>query len=182
MDSKKVLNSFLIFSSLTDLKINKPNLNLMKKSKLIFKRLPFSKTGFLPFLLTFLFFAALQVDMKAQTTTLPTPGQIQPPARVMYQLPAGPFVSVPVALDRLMAAVTNLKHQLEQYAEGTAPYEAAYLRYTYYSHIMTLLNSGKGVSESIVEAVGIISSDLSLGATPEQIITEKNAAINLLRP
>lgn len=154
----------------------------MKKSKLIFKRLPFSKMGFLPFLLTFLFFAALQIDMKAQTTTLPTPGQIEPPARTIYHLPAGPFVSVPVALDRLLAAVTNLKHQLEQYAEGTAPYEAAYLRYTYYTHIMTLLNSGKGVAESIVEGVGLITSDLSLGVTLEQAVAEKNAAINLLRP
>jgi hypothetical protein len=154
----------------------------MKKSKLIFKRLPFSKLGILPFLLTFLFFAALQIDMKAQTTTLPSPGQIQPPARSLYQLPSGPFVAPAIAKDRLWTAITNLKAQLEQYAEGTAPYEAAYLRYTYYSHILTLINNGKGVAESIVEAAGIISSDLSIGATPEQVVVEKNAAINLLRP
>lgn len=154
----------------------------MKKSKLLFERLPFSKMGFLPIVLTFLFIAALQVDMKAQTTTLPSQGQIEPPARTVYKTPSGPFVTVPVALERLMSALHNLKQSLSQYAEGTAPYEAAYLRYSYYSHIVTLLNSGKGVPESIVEAAGIISTDLALGVTLEQVVVEKNAAINLLRP
>lgn len=183
MDSKKVLNSFLIFSSLTDLKINKPNLNLMKKSKLIFKRLPFSKMGFLPFLLTFLFFAALQVDMKAQSTTLPTPGQIMPPARTLQQLPAGPFVTVPVALDRLLAALNNLKQQLEQYAPGSAPYDAAFRRYTYYNAIYVNLNHGAGVAEAIVKALSSLQAATASPflATPEEAIVEKNAAIALLR-
>ena len=154
----------------------------MKKSNLLFERLPFSKMGFLPFLLTFLFFAAMQVDMKAQTTTLPSPGQIQPPARVMYQIPSGTFVSVAVAKDRLLTAMTNLKHQLGQYAEGTAPWDAAYLRYTYYSYIYGYLEQGKSVPESITLGIGNINSDLALGVTPEQSVAEKNAAIALLRP
>ena len=153
----------------------------MKKSNLLFERLPFSKRGFLPFLLTFLFFAAMQVDMKAQTSSLSGNGVIQPPARAMYQLPAGPFVAVAVAKDRLLTAMTNLKHQLEQYAPGTAPYDAAYLRYSYYTFIYGYLEQGKSVSESITHGIGNINSNLALNVSPEQSIAEKNAAILLLK-
>ena len=154
----------------------------MKKSNLLFERLPFSKMGFLPFLLTFLFFAAMQVDMKAQNSSFTGAGAIQPPARAMYQIPSGTFVSVAVAKDRLLTAMTNLKHQLEQYAPGTAPWDAAYLRYTYYSYIYGYIEQGKGVAESITLGIGNINSSLSLNVTPEQSIAEKNAAIALLRP
>lgn len=181
MNSKKVLNSFSIFFSLTDLKINKPNLNLMKKSNLLFERLPFSKGGILPFLLTFLFFAVMQLDMNGQTT-FPSGNPIQAPGKVMYHAPSGNFVSVPVAMDRLLTAMTALKGQLEQYAEGTAPYDAAFLRYTYYSYVRMNLEAGRTVSEAIIHGLGNLNSDLSLGVTPEQALAEKNAAIALLRP
>ncbi len=154
----------------------------MKKSNLLFERLPFSKMGFLPFLLTFLFFASMQVDMKAQSSTLPSGNQIHPPARVIFKLPTGAFVSIETAKDRLLVAMTALKGQLAQYAEGTAPYDAAYLRYIYYTYILTNLNDGKSVPESIQHGAGMLSSDLSLGATPEQVVVERTAAIALLRP
>jgi len=157
----------------------------MKKSFSFFKGAAFNKLGFLPFLMTFLFFAGMQVDMKAQAqkTNAINPAQNGlNPAREMYLLPAGPFVTVPVAQDRLYNAMKALKDQLAQYAEGTAPYDAAYLRYIYYSYIKVNLDGGKGVAESIVAGITMVSTDLSLNVTPQQAVVEKNAAIALLRP
>jgi|SRR5687767_5636556 len=184
MGFKKSFELVFSYSSLTDLKINKPNLNLMKKSNLLFEGLPLSKKGFLPFLLTFLFFAALQLDMKGQTTYISGNPPAQPPAKVMFQVPSGNFVSVAVAQDRLRAAITGLKGQLAQYAEGTAPYQAAYLRYVYYSQILENLNHGATVPEAITRALSKIlaGTEGPALATPEQAIAEKNAAIQLLRP
>ena len=153
----------------------------MKKSNLIFKRLPSFKMGFLPILLTFLFFAALQIDMKAQNSNLTTAGQTIPPARVLHQVPAGPFVTVNVAKDRLLSAITNLKGRLEQYAPGTAPYDAAFLRYTNYTKILELINSGKTVGEAISEAARYLTTDGALAVTQEVALVERNAAVTLLK-
>jgi len=157
----------------------------MKKSFSFFKGAAFNKLGFLPLLMTFLFFAGMQVDMKAQTqyTNAVNPNQAGlDPAGVMNMLPTGPFVSSGVAQDRLLNAMKALKDQLAQYAEGTAPYDAAYLRYTYYRYIVYNLEGGKGVPESIVAATQMLNSDVSFHITPSQAVVERNAAINLLRP
>jgi hypothetical protein len=155
----------------------------MKKSFSFFKGAAFSKLGFLPFLMTFLFLAGMQVDMKAQqqqTNAIPT-NQNMNPVREMSILPKGPFVTVPVAQDRLLTAMKALKDQLAQNAEGTAPYDAAFLRFTYYSYISINLEAGKAVDVSILEATGMLTSNLALPVTPQQAVTERNAAINLLK-
>lgn len=154
----------------------------MKKSFSLFKEAAFSKLGFLPILMTFLVFAAMQTDLKAQSSTLPSQGQIYPPARAMYVLPTGPFVAPAVAMDRLQGAMKLLKEQMVQLNEGSALYNAALLRHTFYGHIHTSIEDGKGVPESIVVGVGLINSDVSNPLTPEESMAEKNAAINLLRP
>jgi hypothetical protein len=135
--------------------------------------------------MTFLFIAGMQVDMKAQVqhTNAVNPSQAGlNPAREMYLLPTGSFVNSATAQDRLLNAMKGLKDQLAQYAEGTAPYDAAYLRYTYYRYIMVNLEGGKGVSESIVAGIQMLTSDLAINVTPQQAVVEKNAAIALLRP
>lgn len=157
----------------------------MKKSFFFFKGAAFYKLGFLPFLMTFLFIAGMQVDMKAQVqkTNAINPAQSGlNPQRDMYQVPSGAFVTVTVAQDRLLNAMKALKDQLAQYAEGTAPYDAAYLRYSYYRYILTNLEAGKGVAESIVDGIKMINTDLNFHITPSQAVVEKNAAIALLRP
>jgi hypothetical protein len=156
----------------------------MKKSFSLFKGVAFNKSGFLPFLMTFLFFAAMQVDMKAQnSSTLPSQSQSQnePAVRTMYKLPAGPFVSVELAKERLYDAMKALRAQMAQAGQGTASYDAAYLRMTYFGHIKSYLESGKGVAQSIVDGLALISNDLHFGVSPEQAVAEKNAAINLLK-
>ena len=154
----------------------------MKKSKLLFEEFPFSKKGVLPFLLTFLFFAIMQFDMTGQTFHNGN-SQAQPPSKVMFQMPTGNFVSVPVAQDRLLAAMTALKHQLTQFAEGTAPYDAAYRRYIYYNEIYVNLEHGVSVAEAIVKSLSriLVAADPPFLATPEEAIVEKNAATTLLR-
>ena len=83
----------------------------MKKSFSVFKGVAFTKPGFLPFLMTFLLFAALQVDMKAQSssTTIGGGSQNPPAARVLYTLPAGPFTTVETAKARLLNSMKSLK-------------------------------------------------------------------------
>jgi len=155
----------------------------MKKSFSIFKGAAFSKLGYLPFLLTFLFFAAMQVDMKAQQTTahLTVPPNNSSP-KTLFTVPTGAFVSVSVAQDRLLNAMKSLKASLAQYAEGTAPYDAAFLRLSYYQNITIVLNSGKSVAESITDGLSMLYTDLRFSMTNDQALTEKNAAIALLRP
>lgn len=154
----------------------------MKKSSLLFERLPFTKMGFLPILLTFLFFAAMQIDLKAQSTTLPGATQNAPAARTITMVPTGQFVTVNVAIERLKLQVNNLKNQLSQLAEGSNAYNNALRRYQYFSHIIENLEAGKGVAESIQLGLGAIYNSLNGGASPDQAATEKNAAILLLRP
>jgi hypothetical protein len=153
----------------------------MKKSFSFFKGAAFNKLGFLPFLMTFLFFAAMQVDMKAQTNVT-NASQSSQSVRSLYTVPTGSFVSPQVAQERILNAMKALKDQLAQYAEGTAPYEAAFLTYKYYSYIQANLEAGKGVADSIQAADSMITADLSIQVTPEEALVERNAAINLLRP
>lgn len=153
----------------------------MKKSNLLFGRLPVYKMGFLSFLLTFLFFAGMQSDMKAQIQPQnPTTGNS---VRSLQQIPTGSFVSAPIAKDRLGSAILGLKNQLSQFAEGSAPYQAAYRRLVYYNEILKNINAGKGVAESITVSLNVILANTSLPvlATPEEAVVEKNAAISLLR-
>jgi hypothetical protein len=153
----------------------------MKKSNLLFGRLPFHKMGFLSFLLTFLFFAGMQTDMKAQIQPQhPVTGNS---VKALDQIPPGTFVAVPVAKERLTNAIFGLKSQLSQFAEGTAPYQAAYRRYVYYSEILKNINGGKGVAESITVSLKVILANTTppVLATPEEAVVEKNAAISLLR-
>ena len=156
----------------------------MKKSFSLFKGVSFTKPGLLPFLMTFLLFAALQVDMKAQTsnTTQGGPPQTPPPARVMYQLPTGAFTTVEIAKERLLNSMKTLKDVLALHAEGTAPYNSALRTYTYHSGIYANLEAGKTVPEAIVGGLEYINNSLQGGVTPEEAVAEKNAAITLLRP
>jgi hypothetical protein len=156
----------------------------MKKSFSLFKGAAFNKLGFLPFLMTFLFFAAMQVDMKAQSssTTIGGSQQNPPAAKTMYQLPAGPFTTVEIAKIRLQNSMKALKDVMAIHAEGTAPYNSALRTYTYHSGIYANLEAGKGVAESIVGGLEYINNSLQGGVTPEEAVAEKNAAINMLRP
>ena len=154
----------------------------MKKSFSLFKGAAFSKPGFLPFLMTFLLFAAMQVDMKAQSSTISGVPASAPPSRTMYNVPAGPFTSVPTAMQRLTDAIKSLKANMATQTEGTAPYNANLRTYTYYSAILANLEAGKGVADSIVAGLEAINNSIQNGVTPEEAVAEKNAAINLLRP
>jgi hypothetical protein len=154
----------------------------MKKSFSLFKGAALSKPGFLPFLMTFLLFAAMQVDMKAQSSTTSGVPTSTPPARSMYNVPAGPFTTVPTAEARLLDAMKSLKATLAQQTEGTAPYNATLRTFNYYNSIYANLQAGKSVADSIVAGLEAINNSLQGGVTPEEAVAEKNAAINLLRP
>lgn len=153
----------------------------MKKSFSIFKGAAFSKLGLLPFFMAFLFVAGMQIDMKAQASgTLPGSG-MTPADRVLYDLPSGPFVTVPAAEQRLMSAMLGFKHTMEQHAEGSAPYNSALRTLTYYSSITELLKSGTSVAQSIVTGLGAINNAISGALTADELLAEKNGAINLLK-
>jgi hypothetical protein len=158
----------------------------MKKSFLLLRRLTLSKLSVLPILMTFLFVAGMQVDMNAQQRTDGSnlPANAGNSTKTLYALPSGLFASPLVAQQRLDTAMKNLKTQLEQYPEGSAPYNAAYLRLRYYQAINENLVAGKGVAESIVAGLSAISvsADAASTVSSDTILAEKNAAIALLRP
>lgn len=155
----------------------------MKKSFSLFKGGAFTKPGFLPFLMTFLFFAAMQIDMKAQAVyAVGSNPQNMPAERVLYDLPTGSFTTPAIAKQRLLNSMTSLKATLALHGEGTAPYNSALRTYKYHSGIYENLEAGKTVPESIVGGLSYINNALVGGATPEEALAEKNAAVTLLRP
>ena len=157
----------------------------MKKSFSLFKGGAFTKPGFLSFLMTFLLFAALQVDMKAQASFTGTGGgnpNNLPAERTLYQLPTGTFTTVEIAKERLFNSMKSMKDVMAIHAEGTAPYNSAFRTFTYHNGIRENLLAGKGVAQSIVDGLETITNALNGGTSPEQALAEKNAAITLLRP
>ena len=154
----------------------------MKKSFSLFKGAALNKLGFLPFLMTFLFLTGMQMNSEAQTSsTLPSSSSSHA-SRTMYDVPSGPFVTSSVAKDRLYDAIKLLKETMAQYAENSGPYQSAFRRYRYYTHIIEHLDAGKTVAEAIAAGLAGINNSLQNGVTPDEAILEKNAAINLLRP
>jgi hypothetical protein len=158
----------------------------MKKSFLLLRRFTLSKLSVLPILMTFLFVAGMQIDMNAQQRTDGSnmPASAGSSTKSLYNLPTGLFVSPLVAQQRLDTALKNLKDLLAQYPEGSAPYNAAYLRYRYYTSINENLIAGKSVAESIVAGLSAISIsvDSASAVSNDTLLAEKNAAIALLRP
>lgn len=155
----------------------------MKKSIAILKGLSLEK-GVLSMLLTLLFLALSQGAVSAQNNTVGTgsmPGNA-PAIRQVYNVPAGPFVSVEVAKTRLMDAVLTQRQIMAQNSPGSAAYIAAERRARYFMAIHENLVAGKGVAESIADAVPTITMSATPGsaATPEEALVERNAAINLL--
>ena len=158
----------------------------MKKSFLLLRRFTLSKLGVLPILMTFLFVAGMQVDMNAQQRTDGTnmPASAGNSPKSLYNQPSGLFVSPVVAQQRLDVAMKNLKDQLAQYPEGSAPYNAALLRLRYYMSINEHLLAGKTVAESIILGLSAISitESATTAVSGDTLLAEKNAAIALLRP
>ena len=158
----------------------------MKKSSAILKGLSLEK-GILSVLLTILFMAAAQIDGRAQVSSSTigsgTPANA-PASRVIYQMPTGSFVTIEVAKDRVLDAIKGQKQIMGENSEGSAAYIAADRRYRYLSAVLENLNGGKGVAQSIADAVPAItmSATASSAATPEEAMVERNYAINLLRP
>lgn len=158
----------------------------MKKSIAILKGLSLQK-GVLSVLLTILFMAAAQIDGRAQvsSTTVASGSPANMPAsRAIYQMPTGTFVSVQVALTRVYDAMKVQKQIMAENTPGSATYIAAERRFRFLSAVYENLNGGKGVAQSINDAVPAITMSAKAGdaATPEEALVERNYAINLLRP
>jgi len=154
----------------------------MKKSIAILKGLSLEK-GVLSVLLTLLFLAVSQVNMSAQSTTTVGSGSMPanaPAVRVIYSLPAGPFVTTQVAMERLLEAMKAQKAIMGQNSPNSPAYISAERRYRYFGAILENLEAGKGVAQAIVDAVGAINAQVSGAASPEEVLVERNAAINLL--
>jgi len=136
--------------------------------------------------MTFLFVAGMHIDMNAQQRTDGSnmPANAGNSTKSLYNQPTGLFVSPAVAQQRLDTAMKNLKDQLAVYPEGSAPYNAALLRFRYYQAINENLVAGKGVAESIVAGLSAISLsvDSASSVSSDTLLAEKNAAIALLRP
>ena len=158
----------------------------MKKSNFLLERLPFYKMGFLSFLLTFLFVAAMHSNTEAQVSPyingIPSVPQGSSNLKALYIVPTGNFASVDEAQVRLTNAITALKEQLIQNPPGSAAYEAANRRAIYYATILTNIRSGMGVAESIAQSLGrlMVADAPPPLPTAEQALVEKNAAISLL--
>jgi hypothetical protein len=158
----------------------------MKKSIAILKGLSLEK-GILSVLLTILFMAAAQIDGRAQvsSTTIGSSSPANAPAnRVIYQMPTGSFVPVEAAQNRVFDAMKTQKEILAQNTPGSANYIAAERRLRYLTAVYENLSGGKGVAQSIADAVPAITMSATAGsaATPEEAQVERSYAINLLRP
>lgn len=157
----------------------------MKKAFSIFKGVASKGAGLLPFVLAFVFVAAMTTDMNAQSSvTHQTTGNPGSPAswKSLYDEPTGLFVSSETAKERLMDEMKELKETMSQYAEGTGPYETAARRYFYYALIHENLEAGKTVQTSISDALASMNNAVTTAMDPEDAKAEKNAAITLLRP
>jgi hypothetical protein len=156
----------------------------MKKSIAILKGLSLEK-GILSVLLTILFMAAAQIDGRAQVSSSTigsgTPANA-PASRVIYTVPSGPFVPKDVAIERLFNAVKAQRVIMDSNNPASPAYISAERRARYFMAIIDNLNSGKEVPQSIVDAVGVLNAHVSGAATPDEVLVERNAAINLLRP
>lgn len=157
----------------------------MKKAFSIFKGVASKGAGLLPFVLAFVFVAAMTTDTNAQSSvtyqTTGNPGSSSS-WKNLYDEPTGLFVSVETAKTRLIDEMKELKVTMSQYAEGTGPYETAARRLSYYGLILENLEAGKTVSASISEALASMNNGVTTALDPEDAQAEKNAAINLLRP
>jgi hypothetical protein len=156
----------------------------MKKSIAILKGLSLEK-GVLSVLLTILFMAAAQIDGRAQVNSSTVAAGMPanaPASRVIYTVPSGPFVTSGVAADRLLDAAKAQRVIMDNNQPGSPAYISAERRVRYFMAIIDNLNSGKDVGQAIVDAVGALNAVASGAATPEEVLVERNAAINLLRP
>jgi len=109
-------------------------------------------------------------QLNAQTTT----------NQDLYSLPTGTFVSTPLARQLLDTKIVTLKNQLLGLTEGTAAYQEVWVQYNYYSTILTSVNDGKTVQQSIVDGLRAVSVDAY--ALPRTTILQyRTEAINLLK-
>ena len=140
-----------------------------------------SGKGFLALLLTLAFLAFMQVDTSAQAQLTSTTGGAQLPAeREIKTIPNGPFVQPNQAIELLIEAIKPVRQVMAQSAQGSAPYNAAFRTYTYYMGVMTELENGKAVPESIAHAIGTIISNLQIPTTANQAMAERHAVEQLL--
>lgn len=158
----------------------------MKKSIAILRGLSLEK-GILSVLLTILFMAAAQIDGRAQvsSSTIGSGTPANAPAnRVIYQMPSGSFVTAEVAQVRLLDAIKVQKQVMAENSPGSGAYISAERRYRYLTAVYENVLGGKGVAQSIADAVPAITMSATAGsaATPEEAMVERNYAINLLRP
>jgi len=112
-------------------------------------------------------------QLKAQSLS-PSVGQD------LFTLPAGNFVSAPVALERLDARIVFLKGQLAGLQEGTPQYKAVYAQYIYYNTIRNAVAEGKTIPQSIVEGLTAVSTDV-FSLSRETLLQYRTEAINLLK-
>lgn len=101
----------------------------------------------------------------------------------LYEAPAGPFVSVPEAEQRLMAEMTDIKAVMANQTPGTFAYRENFRKLGYFSSITDHLKSGSGVGESIVEGLDVFSTSLyGQGVTKTKMQELKNLATQILSP
>jgi hypothetical protein len=113
-------------------------------------------------------------QLKAQASLSPTAGVD------LFTLPAGNFVSAPVAQQRLETKIQTLKGLLQGLTEGTPEYRAVWAQYIYYTTILNSVMAGKTIPQSIVDGLTAVSTDV-FSLSRVTLLQYRTEAINLLK-
>jgi hypothetical protein len=101
----------------------------------------------------------------------------------LYEAPAGPFVSVPEAEQRMKAEMTDIKGAMANQTPGTLAYKENFSKLGYFKSIYDHLKSGSGVGDSIAEGLEVFSTAVyGQGVTKTKMQELKDLAIAILTP
>ena len=114
-------------------------------------------------------------QLKAQTIISPAAV-----SQELFTLPAGNFVSAPVAQQRLETKIQTLKGLLQGLTEGTPEYRAVWAQYIYYTTILNSVMAGKTIPQSIVDGLTAVSTDV-FSLSRVTLLQYRTEAINLLK-
>lgn len=98
----------------------------------------------------------------------------------LYSTPAGQFVSVPEAEDRLIIEMKEIRLHMEGLIPGSQQYKAKEKKLAYFKSITNFLKTGSGVADSIVSGLGVFATDVYSNISRAEQLQLKEEAIDLL--
>jgi hypothetical protein len=100
----------------------------------------------------------------------------------LYDAPAGPYASSPVALSRVEAQILLIKSQLQNLSQGSQDFKDLTVKQQFYSIIYDQLKAGKTTKESLEAGLKFFGTDVASVLSKTKKEQYKQEAITLLKP